>query len=80
MTPTAQLNFDVYPAQQLGRALDHYDMARDGIADVTYVSPGYQPGQSTVFDAIDLPFLVYPTPGPVPARSTTGTAIMRRPK
>ena len=27
----------VFPAQQLGKAFDHYDMARDGIADVTYV-------------------------------------------
>ncbi len=26
----------VYPAQQLGKAFDHYDMARDGIADLTY--------------------------------------------
>ena len=34
----------VFPAQQLGKAFDHYDMARDGIADVTYVNPGYQPG------------------------------------
>ncbi len=25
----------VFPAQQLGKAFDHYDMARDGIADVT---------------------------------------------
>src|ERR1043166_6437390 len=28
----------VFPAQQLGKAFDHYDMARDGIADVTYRS------------------------------------------
>src|SRR5580704_1608157 len=27
----------VFPAQQLGKAFDHYDMARDGIADVTYI-------------------------------------------
>ena len=33
-----------FPAQQLGKAADHYDMARDGIADVTYVNPGYQGG------------------------------------
>ncbi len=25
----------VYPSQQLGKAFDHYDMARDGIADMT---------------------------------------------
>ena len=39
------IKYKVYPAQQLGKAFDHYDMARDGIADVTYVSPGYQPGR-----------------------------------
>src|SRR5207244_8914868 len=30
----------VFPSEQLGKAFDHYDMARDGIADVTYVNPG----------------------------------------
>src|SRR6516165_9439371 len=34
------IKYKVYPAQQLGKAFDHYDMAKDGIADVTYVSPG----------------------------------------
>ncbi|RYY72291.1 MAG: C4-dicarboxylate ABC transporter, partial [Comamonadaceae bacterium] len=29
----------LYPAQQLGKAADHYDMARDGIADITWVNP-----------------------------------------
>ena len=42
------ITYKVYPSQQLGKAFDHYDMARDGIADVTYVSPGYQPGRSTI--------------------------------
>src|SRR5277367_4419514 len=48
----------VYPAQQLGQAFDHYDMARDGIADVTYVNPGYQPGRFPVIGAGELPFLM----------------------
>jgi len=26
----------VFPSQQLGKAFDHYDMARDGIADLTF--------------------------------------------
>ena len=30
----------VFPSQQLGKAFDHYDMARDGIADLTYINPG----------------------------------------
>jgi TRAP-type C4-dicarboxylate transport system substrate-binding protein len=52
------IKYKVYPAQQLGKAFDHYDMARDGIADVTYVSPGYQPGRFPIFDATNLPFMV----------------------
>jgi TRAP-type C4-dicarboxylate transport system substrate-binding protein len=34
----------IFPSEQLGKAFDHYDMVRDGIADVAYISPGYQPG------------------------------------
>ena len=48
----------VFPAQQLGKAFDHYDMARDGIADVTYVNPGYQPGRFPIVGAGELPFLM----------------------
>jgi TRAP-type C4-dicarboxylate transport system substrate-binding protein len=48
----------VYPAQQLGKAFDHYDMARDGIADLTYVNPGYQPGRFPIIGAGELPFLM----------------------
>jgi TRAP-type C4-dicarboxylate transport system substrate-binding protein len=46
----------IFPAEQLGKAFDHYDMARDGIADFTYVSPGYQPGRFPVIALSDLPF------------------------
>ena len=52
------IKYKVYPSQQLGKAFDHYDMARDGIADVTYVSPGYQPGRFPIIDAGNLPFMV----------------------
>ena len=48
----------MFPAQQLGKAFDHYDMARDGIADVTYVNPGYQPGRFPIIGAGELPFLM----------------------
>ncbi len=47
----------VFPAEQLGKAFDHYDMARDGIADVAYVSPGYQPGRFPIVNAPQLPFM-----------------------
>jgi TRAP-type C4-dicarboxylate transport system substrate-binding protein len=48
----------VFPSEQLGKAFDHYDMVRDGIADVGYVSPGYQPGRFPVINAAQLPFTV----------------------
>src|SRR6201985_2036314 len=52
------ITYKVFPAQQLGKAKDHYAMARDGIADVTYVNPGYTPGVFPIIAAGELPFLV----------------------
>jgi TRAP-type C4-dicarboxylate transport system substrate-binding protein len=52
------VKYRVYPAQQLGKAFDHYDMARDGIADLTYINPGYQPGRFPIIGAGELPFLM----------------------
>ena len=52
------ITYKVYPSQQLGKAFDHYDMARDGIADFVYVNPGYQPGRFPIIAAGELPFLV----------------------
>src|SRR5580698_11075956 len=52
------IKYQIYPSQQLGKAFDHYDMARDGIADFTYVNPGYQPGRFPIIAAGELPFLV----------------------
>ncbi|HLS56118.1 MAG TPA: TRAP transporter substrate-binding protein [Zeimonas sp.] len=48
----------LFPAQQLGKAPDHYDMARDGIADMTWVNPGYQAGRFPMFAAGELPMLM----------------------
>ena len=52
-TITTQL----FPSEQLGKAFDHYDMAKDGIADVAYVNPGYQPGRFPIMAGAGLPFL-----------------------
>src|SRR5271169_1844215 len=57
------LHYKVFPAQQLGKAFDHYDMARDGIADLTYINPGYQPGRFPIIAAGELPFLISDTAG-----------------
>lgn len=53
----------LFPAQQLGKAADHFDMARDGIADMAWVSPGYQADRFPIFAAAELPFIVG-KPGP----------------
>jgi TRAP-type C4-dicarboxylate transport system substrate-binding protein len=52
------ITYKIYPGQQLGRAFDQYDMARDGIADVTLVVPGYQPGRFPIIAAGELPFMI----------------------
>ncbi|HUC47862.1 MAG TPA: TRAP transporter substrate-binding protein [Xanthobacteraceae bacterium] len=52
------IKYKIYPAQQLGKAFDHYDMTRDGIADFAYVNPSYQPGRFPIFDASNLPFMI----------------------
>ncbi|MFB9951716.1 TRAP transporter substrate-binding protein [Rhizobium puerariae] len=48
----------IYPASQLGAAPDHYDMARDGIVDIGFINPGYQPGRFPIIAAGEIPFLV----------------------
>ncbi len=48
----------LFPSQQLGKAEDHHDMARDGIADVTYIALGYQAGRLPMGEAGNLPFLM----------------------
>ena len=41
----------------MGKAFDRYNMARDGIADFTYVNPGYQRVRFPNVAAGELPFL-----------------------
>jgi len=52
------IKMTIFPSEQLGKAFDHYDMARDGIADVTFVSAGYQPGRFPIAADVLLPFLI----------------------
>lgn len=51
------ITFEVFPAQQLGAAPDHYDMTRDGITDIGYVNPGYNAGRFPIFELVGVPFL-----------------------
>jgi TRAP-type transport system periplasmic protein len=51
-----RLNITIFPARQLGAAPDHYDMARDGIADIAFVNPGYQAGRFPIIAHGEIPF------------------------
>lgn len=52
------LDVQVFPAEQLGKARDHYDMVASGIADLALVVPGYTPGRFPIVSVLELPFLV----------------------
>src|ERR1700734_3389789 len=51
------IKITIFPSEQLGKAFDHYDMARDDIADITYVNPGYQPGRCPIIARVQMPFM-----------------------
>lgn len=48
----------IFPSQQLGKAVDHYDMTVKGIADMSYINVGYQAGRMLVANAAQLPFMI----------------------
>src|SRR5262245_29727435 len=50
-----EIEIQIFPAQQLGAAADHYDMARDGIAEIGFINPGYQPGRFPTLAAAEQP-------------------------
>jgi TRAP-type C4-dicarboxylate transport system substrate-binding protein len=52
------LKFKIFPSEQLGKAIDHYDLARDGIVDVAFVATGYQPGRFPIINVSQIPFIV----------------------
>ena len=52
-----RIEIKIFPSQQLGAAPDHYDMARDGIVDIGFINPGYQPGRFPILAAGELPFM-----------------------
>ena len=38
------IEIKIFPASQLGAAKDHFDMAKNGIADIAWTTAGYTPG------------------------------------
>lgn len=55
------IKFAVFPAGQLGKPQDHYDLAKNGIADITWHNPGFSPGRFPVFSAVEIPMTVSDT-------------------
>jgi TRAP-type C4-dicarboxylate transport system substrate-binding protein len=53
---TLKINF--YPAGQLGKAEDEYDMAKFGIADFVWANPGHTPGRFPIIALGELPFFI----------------------
>ena len=52
------IKFQYFPAGQLGKPEDHYDMVRDGIADAGWVNPGFNAGRWPVFATVQLPMTI----------------------
>ncbi|MCA1300463.1 TRAP transporter substrate-binding protein [Stappia indica] len=52
------LTFNFYPAGQLGKAKDEYDIARFGIADFVWANPGHTPGRFPIAALGELPFFI----------------------
>ncbi len=53
-----RIQINIFPGSQLGAAPDHYDMARDGVVDIAFINPGYQPGRFPIIAAGEIPFTI----------------------
>lgn len=52
------LDISFFPAGQLGKAEDEYDIAKFGIADFVWANPGHTPGRFPIMALGELPFFV----------------------
>ncbi|MBT7266972.1 MAG: TRAP transporter substrate-binding protein [Rhodospirillaceae bacterium] len=52
------IKISFFPAGQLGKPPDHYDLARDGIADFGWLNPGFNTGRWVIASAGTIPLLV----------------------
>ena len=53
-----RIKFKVYHSQALGKAKDHFDMTRTGVADVAGIVQGYTPGHFWLTSIAQLPYAV----------------------
>lgn len=52
------IKIQIFPAEQLGPAREQYNLARDGIADISWYLVGIEPGRFPIVSAAEIPFLV----------------------
>lgn len=52
-----RLKVTIYPGSTLGKPADHYDMVKNGIADLGFTTPGYTPGRFPLITVTELPGL-----------------------
>lgn len=52
------IKIQIFPAEQLGPAREQYNLARDGIADISWYLVGIEPGRFPIVTAAEIPFLV----------------------
>jgi TRAP-type C4-dicarboxylate transport system substrate-binding protein len=52
-----RLKVTIFPGGTLGKPADHFDMVKDGIADMGFIAPGYTPGRFPLVSAVELPLL-----------------------
>ena len=52
------IKFQYFPSSQLGKASDHYDMAKSGIADAVWINPGFNPGRWPVTSLPEHPLML----------------------
>ena len=52
-----RLKITIYPGGVLGKPVDHYDMVKDGIADIGWGTHNYTAGRFPLTSAGDLPFM-----------------------
>jgi len=57
------IEIKIFPASQLGAAKDHFDMAKNGIADFAWTTAGYTPGLFPALEVADIPLLMKTSDG-----------------
>lgn len=53
-----RLDIEVFPGAQMGPTPRYYDLARTGVADITWILHGATPGRFPLTELINLPYLV----------------------